>query len=247
MKKINVKGAIIPNGHQWIYDLFGIDATSPKKVNDALEDASGDDVEVHINSGGGSVFDGSEIYTDLREYQGDVTIKIVGIAASAASVIAMAGNKVMMSPTSQMMMHNAAVLAAGDYRDMEHTAEVLRNVNKTIANAYKMKSGLSDNELLKMMDKETWLTPQEALDLKLADEIMFESSDPHLVASSYQSGILPQEVIDKMMNEHLNNQIDGPSNDHDNESSNDQESDEDFLYIHNLRKRQLDLIHKEDE
>ena len=84
MKSVNVKGTIVSNDDQWIYDWFGMDATSPKSVNDAIIEANGDDLEVEINSGGGDVFAGSEIYTTLKAYSGNVTTKIVGLAASAA-------------------------------------------------------------------------------------------------------------------------------------------------------------------
>jgi len=200
VKKIHIKGPIISNNDQWIYDLFDIEATSPKLVDDQLADANGSEVEVIINSGGGSVFAGSEIYTSLKDYAGTVTNKVVGLAASAASVIAMAGDKLLMSPTSQMMVHNASVVTAGDYRDMDHMSTVLKNVNQTVANAYKLKSGMSDEDLLKMMDDETWLTPQQALENNFIDEIMFESNEPKLVASVNDQGMLPDEVINKIRN-----------------------------------------------
>jgi ATP-dependent Clp protease protease subunit len=198
-KKINVKGPIVSNSDAWIYEWFGIEATSPQKVNDALEKANGEDIEVEINSGGGSVFAGSEIYTALKSYKGNVIVKIVGLAASAASVIAMAGNKVMMSPTAQIMIHNVSSRAEGDYRDMEHTAEVLRNANDTIANAYRIKTGKTQEELLALMDKETWMTADKAKELGFVDEIMFEN-DSQLVASTDYSGMLPPEVINKIRN-----------------------------------------------
>lgn len=199
MKRINVKGPIISSNDQWIYDWFGMEATSPQKVDKEIENANGEDLEVHINSGGGSVFDGSEIYTAIKSYQGNVTTKIVGLAASAASVIAMAGKRVLMSPTAQMMIHNVSAHGEGDYRDMEHNAEILKNANETIANSYMLKSGMGKEELLKMMDKETWLTPQQALDHKLIDEIMFENQ-VQLVASFGNSMMLPREVIEKIRN-----------------------------------------------
>lgn len=197
IKKINIKGPIIPSNHQWIYDWLDMEGTSPKKVLKALDQAKGEDVEIHINSGGGSVFAGSEIYTALMDYAGGVTVKIVGLAASAASVIAMAGKKVMMSPTSQMMIHNAASIAIGDYRDMQHESEVLKTVNRTIASAYRLKSGLSEQELLNLMNEETWFSPEQALNKKLIDEIMFEENR-QLVASFDYTGMLPQQVIDKI-------------------------------------------------
>lgn len=192
MAKIKISGVIIPNDYQEIYDWIGWDATSPRKVEQSLNNADGD-VTVEINSGGGSVFAGSEIYTMLRDYKGKVTIKITGLAASAASVIAMAGDKVLMSPTAQMMIHNATISTHGDYREMDHTSDFLKNVNKTIANAYKAKSGKADEELLALMDKETWFTPQQALEHNLIDEIMFENQVQ--VAANLGGGLLPQEVI----------------------------------------------------
>ena len=206
-KKINVKGPIVSNSDAWIYEWFGIEATSPQKVNDALEKANGEDIEVEINSGGGSVFAGSEIYTALKSYKGNVIVKIVGLAASAASVIAMAGNKVMMSPTAQIMIHNVSSRAEGDYRDMEHTADVLKNADNTIANAYRIKTGKTQEELLALMDKETWMTADKAKELGFVDEIMFEN-DSQLVASTDYSGMLPPEVINKIRNTLKNPDID---------------------------------------
>ena len=156
-------------------------------------------MEVIINSGGGSVFPASEIYTVLRDYAGNVIVKIVGLAASAASVVAMAGTKVLMSPTAQMMIHNVTTYAEGDYRDMEHTAEILKNANDTIANAYRLKSGKTQEELLALMNNETWMTAQKAKELGLIDEIMFEDN-VQLVAAADYAGLLPPEVISTMRN-----------------------------------------------
>lgn len=204
--KVNIKGVIISNDEEWIYDLFDIAATSPRKVAEALEEAAGKDIEVIINSGGGSVYDASEIYTDLRSYPGNVETRIVALAASAASVIAMAGDKVTMAPTGQMMIHNASVMAYGDHHDMNKTAGFLQNVNKTIANAYKMKSGLDDSQLLQMMDDETWLTPQQALEYNLIDEIMFEDNQIKLSASASSFVEIPQAVINGIKKGVLNKQ-----------------------------------------
>jgi len=198
-KKINIKGPIVGNSEVWIYEWFGIEATSPNSVSKVIDEANGEDLEVEINSGGGSVFAGSEIYTMLKDYKGHVTVKIVGLAASAASVIAMAGNKVMMSPTAQMMIHNVSTYTSGDYRDMEHSAEVLKSANKTIANAYRLKTGKTQEELLKLMDNETWMTAQKAKELGFIDEIMFDE-EQQLIANHGYSGLLPPEVINKMRN-----------------------------------------------
>jgi ATP-dependent protease ClpP protease subunit len=167
LAKIKVAGIIIPNNYKWLYDWFEYDSTCPKDIETALEAANGEDIEVVINSGGGDVFAGSEIYTALKSYKGNVTIRIVSLAASAASVIAMAGNKILMSPTAQMMIHNVSSSQAGDYRDMDHMSEVLKNANETIANAYRLKTGMEQKDLLKLMDKETWFTAQQALDISI--------------------------------------------------------------------------------
>lgn len=203
--KINIKGAIVSNNDLWIYEWFGMEATSPKVVTDKIEEANGDSLEVIINSGGGDVYAGSEMYTALKEYTGEVTTKIVGIAASAASVVAMAGGKVLISPTAQLMIHNVSSYAGGDYRSLQHEAEVLKNYNTSIANAYMLKSGMTQSELLDLMNQETWFTAQQALDKKLVDEIMFEDlNQPKLVANAALSAMLPPEVVAKMRNELAN-------------------------------------------
>lgn len=199
MKKVNIKGPIVSNDDKWIYDWFGIAATSPLSVSQEIGDAQGDQLEVEINSGGGDVFAGSEIYTMLKSYQGQVTVRIVGLAASAASVIAMAGSKVLMSPTAQMMIHNVSSYASGDYRDLQHSAEILKNANDTIANSYMIKTHKSRDELLALMNAETWLTPQQALDNGFVDEVMFMENIQ--LAASYNSGLLPTEVINKIRNQ----------------------------------------------
>lgn len=196
-KKINIKGEIIPNDYKWIYDLFDIENTNPGDVEKALKEANGEDIEVIINSPGGDVFSGSEIYTLLKEYKGKSVGKIVGIAASAASVIAMGVDKLYISPTAEIMIHNVQSQARGDYRDFEHEAGVLKDYNSTIANAYLLKTGMSKEELLDLMDNETWLTPQQALEKGFVDEIMFNDGKIRLTASIKQS-TLPINVINKM-------------------------------------------------
>lgn len=206
MKKINVKGVIVSSDIKWIYELFDIDCVCPQDIESELESANGDDVEVYINSPGGEVFAGSEIYTTLKEYRSNniktntgINVKIVGIAASAASVIAMSGTKTLMSPTAQLMIHNASSVAMGDKNSMKHESGVLNTVDKTIANAYRIKSGLGEDELLKMMNKETWLTPQEAKEKGFVDEVMFEEDG--FAANLGTSNLLPPEVINKIRNE----------------------------------------------
>lgn len=188
--RINVYGVIIPNDYKWYYDYFDEDCTCPRDVNNVLTEANGEEVEVYINSPGGVIDAGSEIYTMLREYPGDIKIKIVGQACSAASIIAMARH-CEMSPTALMMVHCVSTYADGNHNDMEKTAEVLRIADDALSNAYMAKSGMSKEEVLAMMENETWLTAEQAKEKGLIDGIMFEEKEPlRLTASNFE---LPSE------------------------------------------------------
>lgn len=129
-------------------------------------------ITVYINSPGGDCVATAQIYTMLMDYPYDVTVKIDGIAASAASVIAMAGTRVLMSPVSMMMIHNPATVAMGDYTDMERAIAMLDSVKESIINAYEIKTGISRKELSAMMDSETWMDANKAVELGFADGIL---------------------------------------------------------------------------
>lgn len=193
MRKIEVKGTIVGNADKWIYEWFGMDATCPKDVNAAISEANGEPLLVEINSGGGDVFAGSEIYTALKAYAGMVEINIVGLAASAASVIAQAGHS-RISPTALFMVHNVSGSAAGDFHDMQQEAEILQTANKAVAAAYLEKTGKSMEELLGIMDAETWMDAQKAVEYGFVDEVMFASA-PTLTNGI---GVLPAQTIHKL-------------------------------------------------
>ncbi|ARD47582.1 head maturation protease, ClpP-related [Sporosarcina sp. P33] len=199
--KIRMNGPIIDDSESWIYRIFGIDAVYPKSINQQIEKAEREgkqELTVLINSGGGSVFAASEIYTALKSFKGKVHTQIVGIAASAASFIANAG-ECSISPTGQIMVHNASMANRGDYRSMDKSSDILRNVNASIRNAYKAKTGKSDEEIIKLMEDETWMTAQQALELGFVDKIMFEDDASTLgITASNESGALPRNVVDKM-------------------------------------------------
>lgn len=197
--KINVKGAIIINEYKEMYDFYEMESTSPNDILNALP-ANNEPIEVVINSGGGHLNAGSEIYSILKDYKGQVTTKIVALAGSAASVIAMAGDKVVIAPTAQIMIHNVSSIAQGDYNEMLHTAGVLKEMNRSIANAYILKTGKSESEILDLMNQETWLSARSALQHGFVDEIMGVSADnlsEFLVASTNVSNMLPLSVIEK--------------------------------------------------
>ena len=171
MKIINLKGEIVSDDIADMCRHLGYSCTSPKDFKDL---ADGDeDVEIVINSTGGSVIDASEIFTALKDYKGQVTAKIVGFAGSCASWIAMAADKVNISPMGFIMIHNASSVAIGDNRDMDSAGNMLKTVDEAIRNTYKEKTGLSDEELKDLMDNETWFNAAKALEKKFADEIMF--------------------------------------------------------------------------
>jgi ATP-dependent Clp protease protease subunit len=135
-------------------------------------------VTVWINSPGGCVFAAAQIYNMLMEYNGPVTVKIDGIAASAASVIAMAGGEVHMSPVSMLMIHNPATVAVGDSEEMLRAKALLDEVKESIINSYELKTGLSRAKLSHFMDNETWMNAHKAVELGFADKIMF-AADNH--------------------------------------------------------------------
>ena len=171
MAKVNIKGAIVADDDKWIYDYFGMNATCPADIHSALKEAAGADIEVEINSGGGDVIAGNEIYTALRMYKGNVTCVIVGMAASAASYIATA-RKCVMTPVGLYMIHNASGSARGDYHALDKGSEILQTVNKAITAAYAEKTSMKQEQLLELMDKETWLTAEEAVAYGFVDSII---------------------------------------------------------------------------
>lgn len=194
--KIYIKGAIIPNDDKWIYDWFEIESTCPKEVRAIIDAAKGEPLDVYIDSGGGSIFAGSDIYSALRAYEGRVNIHVTGLAASAASIIAMAGYSDI-SPTAMLMVHNVSCTSRGDYHDMDKSSEMLQQANKAMAAAYIAKTGLSESEVLAMMDKETWMPAADAVSMKLIDKI---AESKNMMVASYNSPMLPQSVLDKVRN-----------------------------------------------
>ena len=151
------------------------DDITPQLFKDELFAGDGD-ITVWINSPGGDCVAAAQIYNMLMDYKGNVTIKIDGIAASAASVIAMAGTKVLMSPVSMLMIHNPITVAMGDAGEMEKAIEMLGSVKDSIINAYEIKTGLSRAKISHLMDAETWMDANKAVELGFADDILSRHS-----------------------------------------------------------------------
>ena len=155
-------------------ESFWGDEITPQMFRDELNAGEGD-VTVWINSPGGNVFAAAEIYTMLKDYKGSITVKIDAIAASAASVVAMAGDVVQMSPVAMLMIHDPSTVAMGNTKDMEKAIEVLNEVKESIINAYASKSGLSHARIANFMSNETWMNAKKAVELGFADEVLCEA------------------------------------------------------------------------
>ena len=195
--KINVRGVLIPNDYKWFYDWFEEDSTCPRDVQKVLDAiTTGDEIEVFINSPGGVIDVGSEIYTLLRG-QENVKIYITGEACSAASIVAMAGY-CEMSPTALMMVHCVSSGARGNHTTLEHMAEVLRTADRALCTAYITKTGMSESEALEMMEHETWLTAQQAKERGLVDAIMFEENEPLPLIAGPMFALPSPEQLDKV-------------------------------------------------
>lgn len=169
--EIQIKGTIIPNDEKSMYDWFGIESTCPNDVSTVLDNAGEEDIDVYINSGGGEIFSATEIYSAIQKYKGNIKLHVTGLAASAASIIMCAG-ECDISTTSMVMIHNVSSIAQGNYRDFKHESETLRKADKAMCQAYVNKTGKSESEILALMDKETWFTAREAVDLGLCDRVV---------------------------------------------------------------------------
>lgn len=189
------------------------DEVTPKKFLEELNAGDGN-ITLWINSPGGDVFAASQIYTMLRDYtSGSVTVKIHGLAASAASVIAMAGKTVEISPTAMMMIHNPSMLAWGDTDEMKAAIKVLDEVKESIINAYELKTSLPRAEISRLMDKETWFNANKAVELGFADKVMFSEnqSAEDLSAVVFSRMTVTNSILDKIKskkNEPPDNHVD---------------------------------------
>ena len=173
------------------------DEVTPKIFRDELMSGEGD-ITVWINSPGGDCIAAAQIYNMLLEYKGNVTIKIDGIAASAASVVAMAGNKVIMSPVSMLMIHNPMTMAAGDTTEMKKAISMLTEVKESIINAYELKTGMSRDKIAKLMDAETWMDANKAVELGFADEILSRESSVKPSAMMYSENVVSRKLWNKI-------------------------------------------------
>lgn len=200
MVTISMNGEVIPSDYADVYDYLGYENINPKAIKQALNEANGSDVELEINSPGGYVDAGSEIYTALKEYQGQVTAKITGQACSAASWIALAADRVEMSPTAQMMIHRASTMSIGNSDDLASDLNALNSLDKSFVDLYSQRTGLDAQEVYRLMCNTTWMNAKEAVDKGFADEIMFQNDKkPALVNADGSLSVKP-DTINKIKN-----------------------------------------------
>ncbi|HEM3613239.1 TPA: Clp protease ClpP [Streptococcus suis] len=178
---------------------FG-DEVTPQVFKNDLHAGNGD-ITLWINSPGGDVFAAAQIYNMLMDYKGDVHVVIDGLAASAASVIAMAGTTVSMSPVAMMMIHNPWTVAQGEAKDMQKVIEMLGEIKESIINAYELRTGLSRTKLSHLMDSESWFNAKKAIELGFADKILFDKQGEHgmdIESYSFSRTATQQDLLVKM-------------------------------------------------
>lgn len=192
MSKITLNGYVVPSDDQWVYDFFGVSAFSPATVRHALEsNPAGETLELEINSPGGSMFDGFEIYSMLYAAKCDTLAIVQSLSGSAASTMAMGCKRVLMTPVGQMMIHLPASSVMGNQNDMRHEAKALESFTQSILNGYLVHcQGKADRpKLEKLMHSETWLTAQEAVELGLADGILGDDESGGQVSAALVNSV----------------------------------------------------------
>lgn len=174
------------------------DEVTPRLFKSELESSKGD-ITVWINSPGGDVFAAAQIYNMLMDYQGNVTVKIDGLAASAASVIAMAGTEVYMSPVAMMMIHNPMTVAIGDTKEMQKAIDMLSEVKESIINAYEIKTGLTRAKISHLMDAESWFNSKKAIELGFANKILFDGQQEEQKGEQIEAVMFSRTAVTNSM------------------------------------------------
>ena len=187
--ELRIDGDIAMDDDFWSM-LFGIENVTPKGFMAELSQYKGKDINVWINSYGGDVYAASRIYTALKEHKGKVKVKVDGVAISAASVIAMAGDEILMSPTSILMIHNPWGNFQGEAKDLRHGADVLDEVKDTIINAYQLKSKKSRGKISQMMDEETWMSAKKAVSEGFVDGMLYTENKEEDVTEPVENAFM---------------------------------------------------------
>ena len=197
--ELRIEGDIIDDNDVWMYEWFGEKATAPNAFREELRAYNGKDLTVWIDSYGGSVFAGASIYNALKEHKGKVTVKVDGKAMSAASVIAMAGDEILMSPVAVMMIHNPLTGVYGNMHDLRKVADILDQIKASIINAYVTKTGRSSDEVSAMMDDETWMSANVAVKEGFATGVLYQD-EPFNVNNMKEFSFNRLEVLNSANN-----------------------------------------------
>lgn len=197
-KTVEIKGDIIPNDYADIYDYMNYEYVSPKEINQTLNEANGEPIVFKINSGGGYIDAGSEMYTAIKDYSGKTTSEIVGYACSSASWIALASDVIKISPTGQFMIHRVSSSAKGNADDFSQALQSVNSMDRALIDVYAQKTGLDKQDIYRLMCDQTWLNAKDAVDKGFADEIMFQNQ-PALVNAEGDLALNP-DMINKMKN-----------------------------------------------
>lgn len=237
LKTVRIGGAIVSNNDKWIYEWFGMDATCPKDVEKSLLEANGEEVTIQINSGGGDIGAGNEIAYHISQYKGNTIADIVGYCCSAATLPACAAKKARMTPSALYMIHNVSSYAEGDHNSFTHEASVLKTASQAISKTYQQKTGKSEAELLKMMDKETWLNADQAKAEGFIDEIIGASGGLATGMALCNSG--PVALLSEETKQKIRNTFKNPNG--------EENTDSDFLMRKNTAQTQLNLLRMKGE
>ena len=217
-KVLNVRGPIITNDLKWIYDLFEYDSVCPNDISKIINEAKNenDSVVLRINSGGGYVTAGAEMYEEIKSSDINVEARVVGNCCSAATYLVCGANKATMSPLGQFMIHRCAIDGmSGNANDLQSVLHSLNETDRAIAYAYSLKTGKTENEILELMDKETWMSAQTAKINGFIDEILFADDAPIAnvttqmnLTNNMRENIIPDNIINmvKQNKEMLKNQ-----------------------------------------
>jgi ATP-dependent Clp protease protease subunit len=197
--ELRISGEIVSDDDSWIYEWFGIAHAAPNAFRKALAEHTGKNIIVWIDSWGGDVFAGVGFYNALKEHKGKVTVKIDGKAVSAASIIAMAGDEILISPGGIIMCHNPWSRTTGEAKDMRHSADVLDEVKEAILNIYQQRTGKGRDELSELMNRETWMSARTAVAEGWADGVLYTESNEAPQNSFSLSGIAIQNSVDTAM------------------------------------------------
>lgn len=191
--ELRIEGDIIDDDDVWMYEWFGETATAPNNFRNELKEFDGKDITVWIDSYGGSVFAGASIYNTLKEHNGKITAKIEK-AMSAASVIAMAADEILMSPVAVMMIHNPLTGVYGNMHDLRKVADILDTIKDTIINSYESKTGKTREEISQMMDDEMWMSANVAIKEGFADGVLYQD-EPFDVANMKEFSFNRLQVV----------------------------------------------------